>query len=53
MTQKQKLILLLLTMITPCLWAQKKELSQARSYIKSGKDYDKQVSWPIPIIAQI
>ncbi len=41
MTQKQKLILLLLTMITPCLWAQKKELSQARSYIKSGKDYDK------------
>ena len=37
MTQKQKLILLLLTMITPCLWAQKKELSQARSYIKSGK----------------
>ena len=28
-------------MITPCLWAQKKELSQARSYIKSGKDFDK------------
>ncbi|MBQ7420360.1 MAG: hypothetical protein IJV17_06470 [Prevotella sp.] len=28
-------------MITPCLRAQKKELSQARSYIKSGKDYDK------------
>jgi hypothetical protein len=28
-------------MITPCLWAQKKELSQARSYIKSGKDYEK------------
>ena len=23
------------------LWAQKKELSQARTYIKSGKDYDK------------
>ena len=41
MIQRQKLILLLLTMITPCLWAQKKELSQARSYIKSGKDYDK------------
>ena len=41
MTQRQILILLLLTMITPCLWAQKKELSQARSYIKSGKDYDK------------
>ena len=32
---------LLLLMITPCLWAQKKELSQARTYIKSGKDYDK------------
>ena len=41
MRQRQILILLLLTMITPCLWAQKKELSQARSYIKSGKDYDK------------
>ena len=35
-------VLLLLTMITPCLtWAQKKELSQARSYVKSKKDYDK------------
>lgn len=35
-------VLLLLLMITPCLtWAQKKELSQARSYIKSGKDFDK------------
>ena len=34
-------LLLLLLMITPCLKAQKKELSQARSYIKSGKDYDK------------
>jgi hypothetical protein len=34
--------LLLLAMITPCLtWAQKKELSQARTYIKSGKDFDK------------
>ena len=31
--------LLLLLMITPCLtWAQKKELNQARSYIKSGKE---------------
>lgn len=28
-------------MITPCLEAQRKELSQARSYIKSGKDFDK------------
>ncbi len=41
MTQKQITILLLLTILTPCLWAQKKELSQARSYIKSGKDFDK------------
>jgi tetratricopeptide (TPR) repeat protein len=33
--------LLLLLMITPCsAWAQKKELNQARSYIKSGKDAD-------------
>lgn len=31
--------LLLILMITPCLMAQKKELSQARSYVKSGK-YD-------------
>lgn len=28
-------------MVTPCLDAQKKELSQARTYIKSGKDFDK------------
>ncbi len=35
---KQHLVcLLLLLMITPCLRAQRKELSQARSYIKSGK----------------
>lgn len=51
MTQKQKLILLLLTMITPCLWAQKKELSQARSYIKSGKDYDKAEKLMVDLLA--
>ncbi|SRR5574344_204459 len=34
-------IVLLLLLITPCLRAQRKELSQARSYIKSGKDLDK------------
>lgn len=34
-------ITLLLLLITPCLRAQKKEMSQARSYIKSGKDFDK------------
>lgn len=28
-------------MITPCLRAQRKEMSQARSYLKSGKDFDK------------
>ena len=27
--------------IIPCLRAQRKEISQARSYIKSGKDLDK------------
>lgn len=32
---------LLFVSITPCLRAQKKEMSQTRSYIKSGKDYDK------------
>lgn len=45
MIKKQHTInvaLLLFAMITPCLtWAQKKELSQARTYIKSGKDFDK------------
>lgn len=41
--QKQiNFALLLLLMITPCLVnAQKKELDQARNYIKSGKDLDK------------
>lgn len=39
MTKQLTTALLLILMITPCLtWAQKKELSQARSYIKSGKD---------------
>lgn len=51
MIQRQKLILLLLTMITPCLWAQKKELSQARSYIKSGKDYDKAEKLMVDLLA--
>lgn len=39
----RKLILttLLLISIAPCLRAQRKEISQARSYIKSGKDLDK------------
>lgn len=35
------MITLLLLSITPCLRAQRKQLSQARSYIKSGKDLDK------------
>ena len=40
---KQRIVIstLLLMMTVTCLLAQKKELSQARSYIKSGKDYDK------------
>jgi len=38
-TQHNFVALLLLLMITPCLtWAQKKELNQARSLIKTGKD---------------
>lgn len=32
---------LLLLLMTPCLRAQRKEISQARSYLKSGKDLDK------------
>lgn len=39
--RKLILITLLLLSITPCLRAQRKQLSQARSYIKSGKDLDK------------
>lgn len=39
MTKQLTTALLLLLTIAPCLtWAQKKELSQARSYIKSGKE---------------
>lgn len=40
MIKKQHAVaLLLLLMITPCLtWAQKKELNQARTFIKSGKE---------------
>lgn len=34
-------ITLLLLFTVPCLRAQRKEMSQARSYIKSGKDLDK------------
>ena len=41
MKKQISLIALLLLFTTPCLKAQKKELSQARSYIKSGKDFDK------------
>lgn len=39
--KKLSLITLLLLLTTPCLKAQRKELAQARSYIKSGKDFDK------------
>lgn len=39
--KKHNLLMLLLLMITPCLMAQKKEISQARSYIKSGRDLEK------------
>ena len=40
---KRKIILttLLLLSILPCLRGQRKEMSQARSYLKSGKDFDK------------
>lgn len=41
---------LLLTLIVPCLRAQKKELSQARTYIKSGKDYDKAEQLMAPLL---
>ena len=43
MTLKKQLLLLLLLLITlsPCVNAQKKEIAQARTYIKSGKNLDK------------
>ena len=41
MIRKLIAITLLLLTIIPCLRAQRKEISQARSYIKSGKDLDK------------
>lgn len=41
MKKQHIIVLFLLLMITPCLRAQKKELSQARTYIKSGKNLDK------------
>ena len=41
MTKKLIAITLLLLTIIPCLRAQRKEISQARSYIKSGKDLEK------------
>lgn len=39
--KKHNLLMLLLLMITPCLMAQKNEISQARSSIKSGRDLEK------------
>lgn len=39
--KKLILLTLLLLLITPCLRAQRKEMSQARSYIKSGKELEK------------
>ncbi len=44
--------LLLLLTVVPCLNAQRKELSQARSYIKSGKDYDKAEKLMADIVAK-
>ena len=41
MIRKLITITLLLLTIIPCLRGQRKEMSQARSYIKSGKDLDK------------
>ena len=41
MMKKLITVTLLLLTIIPCLRAQRKEISQARSYIKSGKDFAK------------
>ena len=37
----RKIAIAILSLIVSVAVAQKKELSQARTYIKSGKDYDK------------
>ena len=50
--KKPILITLLLLLTAPCLYAQRKELSQARSYIKSGKDYDKAEKLMADIVAK-
>lgn len=51
--KKQILTTLLLLLTTaPCLNAQRKELSQARSYIKSGKDFDKAEKLMADIVAK-
>lgn len=39
--QRYVALIIVVLLLTPCLRAQKNELRQARSYIKSGKDYDK------------
>ena len=45
-------ITLLLTMTIPCLRAQRKEISQARSYIKSGANLDKAVKLMKDLLAK-
>ncbi len=45
-------VTLLLLLITPCLRAQRKEFSQARSYIKSGKNLDKAENLMKELLAQ-
>lgn len=50
--QRQLVLFLLLLSLTPCLQAQKKELRQARSYIKSGKDFDKAEKLMTDLICQ-
>ena len=39
--QRRFLLVILLSLSVCLAWSQKKELSQARTYIKSGKDFDK------------
>lgn len=41
MARRVMLVTFSVLLSAPCLYAQKKELSEAKSYIKSGKDYDK------------
>ena len=48
----RKIAIAILALMVSSAWAQKKEMSQARAYIKSGKDYDKAEKLMTDLIAK-